>query len=77
MLALRNRVGMDFQKYSLFPPKMAMENIMMAPMLVPKEHEDEARQRVRSSNGATGSDAGSVGIGHCLATISQPAGHAL
>ena len=36
-LALRKRVGMVFQQYNLFPHKTAMENIMMAPMLVLKE----------------------------------------
>ena len=46
-LALRKRVGMVFQQYNLFPHKTAMENIMMAPMLVLKEKEDEVRQRAR------------------------------
>ena len=46
-LALRKRVGMVFQQYNLFPHKTAMENIMMAPMLVLKENEDEIRQRAR------------------------------
>jgi len=46
-LALRERVGMVFQQYNLFPHKTAMENIMMAPMLVLKENEDEVRQRAR------------------------------
>jgi len=46
-LALRKRVGMVFQQYNLFPHKTAMENIMMAPMLVLKENEGEIRQRAR------------------------------
>lgn len=46
-LALRKRVGMVFQQYNLFPHKTAIENIMMAPMLVLKEQEDEVRQRAR------------------------------
>jgi polar amino acid transport system ATP-binding protein len=46
-LALRKRVGMVFQQYNLFPHKTAMENIMMAPMLVLKENEDEVRHRAR------------------------------
>jgi len=46
-LALRKRVGMVFQQYNLFPHKTAMENIMMAPMLVLKENEEEVRQRAR------------------------------
>ena len=44
-LALRKRVGMVFQQYNLFPHKTAIENIMMAPMLVLKEQEDEVRER--------------------------------
>nr|WP_156013113.1 amino acid ABC transporter ATP-binding protein [Thioalkalivibrio sp. HK1] len=47
-LALRKRVGMVFQQYNLFPHKTAMENIMMAPILVLKEKEDEVRQRARA-----------------------------
>ena len=46
-LALRKRVGMVFQQYNLFPHKTAMENIMMAPMLVLKEQEEDVRQRAR------------------------------
>lgn len=46
-LELRKRVGMVFQQYNLFPHKTAIENIMMAPMLVLKEDEDEVRQRAR------------------------------
>ena len=46
-LALRKRVGMVFQQYNLFPHKTAMENIMMAPMLVLKEKEENVRQRAR------------------------------
>ena len=38
---------MVFQQYNLFPHKTAMENIMMAPMLVLKEKEEEVRQRAR------------------------------
>ena len=46
-LELRKRVGMVFQQYNLFPHKTALENIMMAPILVLKENEDEVRQRAR------------------------------
>ena len=46
-LELRKRVGMVFQQYNLFPHKTALENIMMAPMLVLKENEEEVRQRAR------------------------------
>ena len=44
-LALRKRVGMVFQQYNLFPHKTAMENIMMAPVLVLKEKEEDVRHR--------------------------------
>ena len=46
-LALRRRVGMVFQQYNLFPHKTALENIMMAPLLVLKENEDDVRKRAR------------------------------
>jgi len=50
-LALRRKVGMVFQQYNLFPHKTALENVMMAPMLVlrqPKaEVEDRARRLIR------------------------------
>lgn len=37
-LELRKKVGMVFQQYNLFPHKTAIENIMMAPLLVLKEN---------------------------------------
>ncbi|MEM8689671.1 MAG: ATP-binding cassette domain-containing protein, partial [Pseudomonadota bacterium] len=37
-LELRQKVGMVFQQYNLFPHKTALENIMMAPVLVLKEN---------------------------------------
>ena len=40
-LELRKNVGMVFQQYNLFPHKTAIENIMMAPMLVLKESKEE------------------------------------
>ena len=50
-LVLRQKVGMVFQQYNLFPHKTALENIMMAPVLVLKEDkndvEDRARQLIR------------------------------
>jgi len=46
-LELRKKVGMVFQQYNLFPHKTAIENIMMAPLLVLKENEDEVRARAR------------------------------
>lgn len=44
-LELRKRVGMVFQQYNLFPHKTALENIMMAPLLVLKEDEASVRKR--------------------------------
>lgn len=46
-LALRKKVGMVFQQYNLFPHKNAIENIMMAPVLVLKEDKDEVEARAR------------------------------
>ena len=47
-LELRKNVGMGFQQYNLFPHKTALENIMMAPMLVLKESKDEVLSKARS-----------------------------
>jgi len=44
-LSLRRKVGMVFQQYNLFPHKTALENIMMAPVLVLKEDKDEVEAR--------------------------------
>ena len=44
-LELRKNVGMVFQQYNLFPHKTALENIMMAPMLVLKESKEEVRAK--------------------------------
>ncbi len=41
-LELRKNVGMVFQQYNLFPHKTALENIMMAPILVLKETKQTA-----------------------------------
>ncbi|MGA0950933.1 MAG: amino acid ABC transporter ATP-binding protein [Candidatus Puniceispirillaceae bacterium] len=46
-LELRKKVGMVFQQYNLFPHKTAIENVMMAPLLVLKEDENEVRARAR------------------------------
>ncbi len=40
-LALRKKVGMVFQSYNLFPHKTALENIMMAPLLVLKRPKND------------------------------------
>ena len=42
---IRKNVGMVFQQYNLFPHKTALENIMMAPMLVLKESKEEVLAR--------------------------------
>jgi polar amino acid transport system ATP-binding protein len=47
-LALRKQVGMVFQQYNLFPHKTALENVMMAPVLVLKEPKQEAEERARA-----------------------------
>ena len=47
-LELRKKVGMVFQQYNLFPHKTALENIMMAPVLVLKQPRAEVEQRARA-----------------------------
>jgi polar amino acid transport system ATP-binding protein len=46
-LALRRKVGMVFQQYNLFPHKTALENMMMAPVLVLKQPKAEVEARAR------------------------------
>ena len=46
-LALRQKVGMVFQQYNLFPHKTALENIMMAPVLVLKQSKEDVEKRAR------------------------------
>lgn len=46
-LELRKKVGMVFQQYNLFPHKTALENVMMAPMLVLKLPASEVEKRAR------------------------------
>ena len=46
-LELRKKVGMVFQQYNLFPHKTALENIMMAPLLVLKQDKAEVEARAR------------------------------
>lgn len=47
-LALRKKVGMVFQQYNLFPHKTAIENVMMAPLLVLKQSREEVEVHARS-----------------------------
>lgn len=47
-LELRKKVGMVFQQYNLFPHKNALENIMMAPLLVLKNEKTEVEKLARS-----------------------------
>ena len=47
-LELRKKVGMVFQQYNLFPHKTALENIMMAPLLVLKQDKIDVAARARS-----------------------------
>src|SRR5690606_25048946 len=46
-LELRKKVGMVFQSYNLFPHKTALENIMMAPVLVLKRPKGEVEAQAR------------------------------
>jgi len=47
-LELRKKVGMVFQQYNLFPHKTALQNVMMAPVLVLKEEKAEVERRARA-----------------------------
>lgn len=46
-LELRKKVGMVFQQYNLFPHKTALQNIMMAPLLVLKQDKADVEARAR------------------------------
>jgi polar amino acid transport system ATP-binding protein len=48
VLKLRKKVGIVFQQYNLFPHKTALENVMMAPILVLKEPKRDVEARARS-----------------------------
>lgn len=47
-LELRRTVGIVFQQYNLFPHKTALQNVMMAPVLVLKENKAEVEKRARN-----------------------------
>ena len=47
-LELRKKVGMVFQQYNLFPHKTALENVMMAPILVLKQERADVEKRARA-----------------------------
>jgi len=47
-LALRKKVGMVFQQYNLFPHKTALENVMMAPVLVLKKDRAQVEAQSRA-----------------------------
>ncbi|WP_164135492.1 amino acid ABC transporter ATP-binding protein, partial [Stenotrophomonas maltophilia] len=44
-IALRQRVGMVFQQYNLFPHRTALQNVMMAPIQVLKQDRREVEDR--------------------------------
>ncbi len=46
-LELRKKVGMVFQQYNLFPHKTALQNVMMAPVLVLKQDKTGVEERAR------------------------------
>jgi polar amino acid transport system ATP-binding protein len=47
VVALRRKVGIVFQQYNLFPHKTALENVMLAPLLVLKEPKHQVEERAR------------------------------
>lgn len=47
-LELRKKVGMVFQQYNLFPHKTALQNVMMAPVVVLRQDPVEVERRARA-----------------------------
>jgi polar amino acid transport system ATP-binding protein len=47
-LELRKKVGMVFQQYNLFPHKTALENVMMAPIKVLNQNQEEVEKMARA-----------------------------
>ncbi len=52
--ALRERVGMVFQSYNLFPHRTVLDNVMMGPVYVRKEPKDVAKERALRLLGKVG-----------------------
>ena len=48
MTAVRKRVGMIFQHFNLYPHLTALQNVMLAPMVVHKEKRDVVEARARA-----------------------------
>ena len=48
LTALRQRVGMVFQSYELFPHKTILQNVMLAPLKVQKRDKKEVREEALS-----------------------------
>lgn len=42
---IREHMGMVFQSFNLFPHKTALENIMLGPLVVKKEHKNAAKKK--------------------------------
>ena len=47
-LELRKKIGMVFQQYNLFPHKTALENVMMAPIKVLNQNQEEVEKMARA-----------------------------
>ena len=52
--AIREKMGMVFQQFNLFPHLTIMDNITLAPRLVKKKNKDEAEERARELLGMVG-----------------------
>lgn len=44
----REKIGMVFQSYDLFPHKMVLENVMLAPVLVQKRKKEEVKKEAET-----------------------------
>ena len=52
--AIREKMGMVFQQFNLFPHLTIMDNITLAPRLVKKKNKEEAEERARELLGMVG-----------------------